>query len=169
MEVPQAAYWIKAATRASFTMTWTRWSTRSSCCRHTCLSLFINLITIIRENHRQLMRHLWTKLWNNKQQNYTWREKLQTNLLWLWMSGSLRTLYLLLPNADGKQNLLLSFVTNSPNTTSPRSLHHNNKNRSGVSVQWELGLFSDWCLSRWTGSLAKLQFQCLNRMNSELW
>lgn len=35
----------------------------------------------------------------------------------------------------------------------------------GVFVQWDLDLFCDWSLSGGPASLAKLQFQCLNRQD----
>lgn len=137
-------------------------------CRHTCLSWLINLITIIGENHQQLMRHLCTKLFNNKQQLCTRREKLQTNLLLLWMSCSLRTLLSAAAKCRWKTKLLVSFVSDSSNTTSPRSFHHNNNRRClcplGVGLQWlELvgGRRRPWLNS-------SLQTRT-DKMNNDLW
>lgn len=107
--------------------------------RRTCLSLFINLIAFIRENHQQLMRRLCSETLNNEQQLCTFKEKLQIKLSWMWMFDSRRVfLNLLQTNTNWKQKTSpLALIRLSQQNKFEVISCRNNRKESGELIKVE--------------------------------
>ena len=141
-----------------------------SCCRYTCLSLFINLITIIRENHLQLMRHLCAKLLNNKQQLLHMRREAPDKLVVVagWLSeDSLSAAAECRWKTKPPRALCIRFSQQNTSKVISSWQQQQQHTRGGVSVQRELDLCSS---SRWTSSAKVSSFGVwTDGKNSELW
>lgn len=111
---------VSFSTWTSFALTWTKWGAKRDRCRPTCLSLFINQISFLREI--RLMRRLFNCSITSSRFYARSCELSEDSLQ---------------PNADGKPNLLLSCVWKSHNETCPRS-SATSVMTTGVCARWEL-------------------------------